>query len=115
VRGEGAWRPERLKTIRSDLEEKNNGPPRRSEQTREPQHVDLAQARHCCWPRVGGCRWVILAFVFFATTLNYADSVMISVLKPSLSAEFRWSELDYSNMYRSSRGPMRSAMSCSAG
>ncbi|MDE2134694.1 MAG: MFS transporter [Alphaproteobacteria bacterium] len=48
--------------------------------------------------RIGWYRWVILAFIFFATTLNYVDRFTISVLKPTLSLEFHWSELDYSKI-----------------
>jgi len=49
-------------------------------------------------PRVGWVRWVICAFLFFATTLNYVDRFTISVLKPTLSLQFHWSELDYANI-----------------
>jgi MFS transporter, ACS family, hexuronate transporter len=47
---------------------------------------------------VGWLRWLILSLLFFATTLNYVDRFTISVLKPTLSAEFHWSELDYSHI-----------------
>ncbi|MBU6296990.1 MAG: MFS transporter [Alphaproteobacteria bacterium] len=46
--------------------------------------------------RVGRYRWVILAFIFFATTLNYVDRFTMSFLRPTLSAEFHWSQLGYS-------------------
>ena len=46
----------------------------------------------------GWQRWVILAFLFFATTLNYVDRITLGVLKPTLSAEFHWSEIDYSHI-----------------
>ena len=48
--------------------------------------------------RIGRYRWVICAFLFFATTLNYVDRFTISVLKPTLSLQFHWSELDYANI-----------------
>jgi ACS family hexuronate transporter-like MFS transporter len=36
--------------------------------------------------------------VFFATTVNYLDRQVISLLKPILEKEFNWSEIDYSNI-----------------
>jgi ACS family hexuronate transporter-like MFS transporter len=47
-------------------------------------------------PRTGQYRWVICALLFIATTINYIDRQVISLLKPTLSTEFGWSELDYS-------------------
>jgi ACS family hexuronate transporter-like MFS transporter len=41
---------------------------------------------------------VICAFLFFATTLNYMDRQTIAVLKPTLSHDFHWNELDYANI-----------------
>jgi len=43
-------------------------------------------------------RWTICALVFFATTINYLDRQVISLLKPILEKEFNWSESDYSNI-----------------
>lgn len=43
-------------------------------------------------------RWVIAGLLFFATTVNYLDRVVISLLKPSLEKEFNWTETDYSNL-----------------
>jgi ACS family hexuronate transporter-like MFS transporter len=36
--------------------------------------------------------------LFFATTINYLDRQVIGLLKDNLSAEFGWSEKDYSNI-----------------
>ncbi|HTU09913.1 MAG TPA: MFS transporter [Allosphingosinicella sp.] len=47
---------------------------------------------------VGRVRWGICALLFFATTINYIDRQMISVLKPTLQAEYGWSESDYANI-----------------
>jgi ACS family hexuronate transporter-like MFS transporter len=47
---------------------------------------------------VGRVRWGICALLFFATTINYIDRQMISVLKPTLQAEYGWSETDYANI-----------------
>lgn len=43
-------------------------------------------------------RWTICSLVFFATTVNYLDRQVISLLKPILEKEFSWSETDYSNI-----------------
>lgn len=47
---------------------------------------------------VGRVRWGICALLFFATTINYIDRQMLSVLKPTLQAEYGWSETDYGNI-----------------
>lgn len=43
-------------------------------------------------------RWVIVALLFFATTINYLDRQVISLLKPILEKEFSWTESDYANI-----------------
>lgn len=48
--------------------------------------------------RSGGRRWIIVALVFFAIMLNYVDRQILALLKPTLEAEFRWSDADYANM-----------------
>ena len=47
---------------------------------------------------VGRVRWGICALLFFATTINYIDRQMISVLKPTLQAEYGWDETTYANI-----------------
>jgi MFS transporter, ACS family, hexuronate transporter len=47
---------------------------------------------------IGKYRWTICSLVFFATTINYLDRAVISLLKPTLEKEFAWSETDYSNI-----------------
>ena len=42
-------------------------------------------------------RWRIIALLFFATTVNYLDRSVISLLKSNLSAEFHWNDADYAN------------------
>lgn len=39
-------------------------------------------------------RWRILSLIFFATTVNYLDRVVISILKPYLATAFSWSTTD---------------------
>lgn len=48
--------------------------------------------------RSGASRWVIVAMVFFAIMLNYVDRQILALLKPTLEAEFKWSDQDYANM-----------------
>jgi MFS transporter, ACS family, hexuronate transporter len=43
-------------------------------------------------------RWTICSLIFFATTINYLDRAVISLLKSTLSAEFHWSEMDYADI-----------------
>jgi len=43
-------------------------------------------------------RWAICALLFFATTINYVDRQVIGILKPTLTAEFGWSETDYADI-----------------
>lgn len=47
---------------------------------------------------VGRVRWGICALLFFATTINYIDRQMISVLKPTLQGEYGWDESTYANI-----------------
>ena len=49
-------------------------------------------------PPVGRYRWVICSLLFFATTINYIDRQVVSLLGPTLSAQFGWSDLDYSHI-----------------
>lgn len=48
--------------------------------------------------KTGNYRWTICALVFFATTINYLDRQVISLLKPILEKEFDWTETDYSSV-----------------
>lgn len=46
----------------------------------------------------GKFRWTICALVFFATTINYLDRAVISLLKNDLEKALEWSESDYANI-----------------
>jgi MFS transporter, ACS family, hexuronate transporter len=48
--------------------------------------------------KTGRYRWMIVALLFFATTVNYIDRTMLGLLKTDLSSEFGWSEDDYGNI-----------------
>jgi ACS family hexuronate transporter-like MFS transporter len=58
----------------------------------------MTPARTADAPRMTRHRWVICALLFFATTINYVDRQVIGILKPTLSAEFGWSETDYADI-----------------
>jgi ACS family hexuronate transporter-like MFS transporter len=47
---------------------------------------------------VGRYRWTICSLVFFATTINYLDRAVISLLKPYLETAFKWTDKDYANI-----------------
>ena len=48
--------------------------------------------------QIGKYRWTICGLLFFATTINYLDRAVISLLKEYLDAEFHWTENDYANI-----------------
>ncbi len=45
--------------------------------------------------KMSNYRWTICALLFFATTINYLDRQVLSLLKPLLSKEFNWTDSDY--------------------
>lgn len=47
---------------------------------------------------VGNYRWTICALLFFATTVNYLDRQVLSLLKPLLEEKFNWTNSDYANI-----------------
>jgi ACS family hexuronate transporter-like MFS transporter len=47
---------------------------------------------------IGKYRWTICALLFFATTVNYLDRQVLSLLKPLLEEKFHWSNSDYANI-----------------
>lgn len=47
---------------------------------------------------VGKYRWTICTLLFFATTINYLDRSVISLLKNDLEIRFNWTESDYSDI-----------------
>ena len=48
--------------------------------------------------KIGNLRWTICALVFFATTINYLDRAVISLLKSTLTKEMHWDDADYANV-----------------
>jgi ACS family hexuronate transporter-like MFS transporter len=49
-------------------------------------------------PRVGNCRWVICALLFFATTINYVDRQVLSILEKDLSSAIGWNKAQYGDI-----------------
>lgn len=47
---------------------------------------------------MGKYRWTICSLIFFATTINYLDRAVISLLKTDLEIRFKWSESDYADI-----------------
>lgn len=43
-------------------------------------------------------RWRVVALLFCATTINYLDRQVLGLLKPTLEADFGWSESDFSHI-----------------
>jgi ACS family hexuronate transporter-like MFS transporter len=48
--------------------------------------------------KIGKYRWTICALLFFATTVNYLDRQVLSLLQPFLSEQFGWTNSDYANI-----------------
>lgn len=47
---------------------------------------------------IGKYRWTICALLFFATTVNYLDRQVLSLLKPSLEEQFGWTNSQYADI-----------------
>lgn len=47
---------------------------------------------------VGYYRWIICALLFFATTINYVDRAVLSVLEPELEKVVGWTATQYGNI-----------------
>lgn len=45
--------------------------------------------------KIKNYRWIILALLVSATTINYLDRQILGLLKPTLEVEFTWSETDF--------------------
>lgn len=47
---------------------------------------------------IGKYRWTICGLLFFATTVNYLDRQVLSLLQPYLAEKFHWTNSDYANI-----------------
>ena len=57
-----------------------------------------AQAVAAPQGRIGRFRWTICGLLFLAATINYVDRQVIGILKPTLQAQFGWTEIDYGDI-----------------
>ena len=65
----------------------------------QPLHEDpYRDCRQPAPPRVGNVRWTICALLFVATTINYMDRQVLSILKPTLQHSIGLSEQGYGNV-----------------
>ena len=48
--------------------------------------------------KIKNYRWLVVALLFFATTINYLDRQIIGLLKPTLEKEFSWTETDFAHI-----------------
>src|SRR5229473_1111108 len=53
---------------------------------------------------IGHYRWRICALLFLATTFNYVDRLVLSVLAPDLQRIIGWNEIQYSNIVNAFTG-----------
>jgi ACS family hexuronate transporter-like MFS transporter len=54
--------------------------------------------------RVGRYRWLICALLFFATTINYIDRQILSLLKPILDDELKWTNTQFGEVNAAFQG-----------
>ena len=64
----------------------------------EPQAFGAAAVLDHVNPRVGRYRWVICGLLFFATTINYVDRLVFSILGPELQKTFGWTNQNYTDI-----------------
>ena len=58
--------------------------------------VDSASERAPAAPRIGNIRWTICAMLLAATSINYVDRQVLSILAPALQRAIGWTDLQYS-------------------
>jgi ACS family hexuronate transporter-like MFS transporter len=49
-------------------------------------------------PGADTTRWVLIALLFAGTALNYVDRQVLSLLKPTLEAEFHWTDSEFAHL-----------------
>jgi ACS family hexuronate transporter-like MFS transporter len=70
----------------------------RTETIKTPPAGQAAAVNPAASGAIGTYRWTICALLFFATTVNYLDRQVLSLLAPELTKEFGWSNTDYANI-----------------
>jgi ACS family hexuronate transporter-like MFS transporter len=53
---------------------------------------------------IGRYRWLVCALLFFATTVNYIDRQILSLLKPILDAELHWTNAEFGRVNAAFQG-----------
>ncbi|MDR1983674.1 MAG: MFS transporter [Prevotellaceae bacterium] len=48
--------------------------------------------------KIGKYRWTICSLLFFATTVNYLDRQVLSILQPRLAEEYGWTNSNYADI-----------------
>jgi len=61
----------------------------------KPKPIGPAAASAAPAAAMGSYRWLVCALLFFATTVNYVDRQILSLLKPILDHEFGWTNADF--------------------
>ncbi len=64
----------------------------------DPKEIPVATNQLTEKKPLGNYRWVVVALLFFATTINYLDRQVIGLLKDYLAADMDWTEKDYSRI-----------------
>src|ERR1700691_1511397 len=59
---------------------------------------ELVEGESPCGARLGRVRWTICAMLFVATSINYMDRQVLSILKPTLEHSIGMTELDYGHI-----------------
>src|SRR5689334_5920064 len=49
-------------------------------------------------PATSRVRWTVCALLFFATTINYVDRQVLSLLAKTLEKSIGWNDIQYSNI-----------------
>ena len=61
---------------------------------------------------IGRYRWVICALLFFATTINYIDRQILSLLKPILDDELKWTNEQFGEVNAAFQGAYAIGLLC---
>lgn len=67
------------------------GPQRHKATKKDSETYRLMSLNTPLTPRIGNYRWMICTLLFFATTINYIDRQILSLIKPILDEELGWS------------------------
>ncbi|HEY3333287.1 MAG TPA: MFS transporter [Capsulimonadaceae bacterium] len=66
--------------------------------------IDVAATTSAETPHIGNYRWRICALLFFATTINYIDRLVLALLAPTLQSSLHWSDIEYGNIVTAFQG-----------